>query len=364
MFMDRPAERPGELFDREGELGALLRALRDRAAVLVVGMRRVGKTSLLRAATHGMSRAYVDARALEERRHVSYADLLEALRGALREVLPLHRRLGELLATVRGVQVAGVEVRFQQGRGAPRLVDLLEALDRWGEERGERAVLVLDEAQELVKLRGRDILPALAYAYDNLRHLTIVYSGSKAGLLHRFLRLDDPESPLFGRYMERIDVAPFPRELAVRYLEEGFAAAGTRPDRRLIEDAVEALDGVVGWLAHFGLRALSRPDTALEETLHHAERLAASEFCHFVEAMGTHRYIHVARLMATGARWSDVKRYLTALEGRPITDGEVTKLVRNLVDYGFAEKKGDVYTLADPALRRVLPRIKCRHQEP
>ncbi len=144
--------------------------------------------------------------------------------------------------------------------------------------------------------------------------------------------------------MERIDVAPFPRELAVRYLEEGLATVGTRPDRRLIEDVVDALDGVVGWLAYFGpcrgpTQRWRRPSTT--------PRTGRLGVLTLREAMGTHRYIHAARLMAAGARWSDVKRYLTALEGRTITDGEATKLVKNLVDCGFAEKKGDAHTLAD-----------------
>ena len=42
MFVDRLAERHEELFDWKGELGALLRDLRDRVAVLVVGVERMG----------------------------------------------------------------------------------------------------------------------------------------------------------------------------------------------------------------------------------------------------------------------------------------------------------------------------------
>ena len=359
MFLDRPAERPEELFDRTEEARRLAEAVSSRAATLVVGMRRVGKTSLIKATTYNLRRIYVDARAFEERRYITYADLLDALARELKRLLPLHKRLGDLLRSVRGVSVAGLSLEFERGRKAPRLAELLEALDRWGEESGDKVVLVLDEAQELAKLKGADVLPALAYAYDNLRHLAVIYSGSKAGLLARFLRLDDPESPLYGRYMERIEVAPFSRELSLAYLEAGFAEAGVRISRELVERAVDALDGVVGWLAYFGLRALSDPDAALEEALAYAERLAGLEFCHFVEFMGSPRYLHVARLAAAGARWSDVKRYLTAVEGRALTDAEVTKLLRNLVDYGFLEKRGDLYVVPDPVLRRALQSLRC-----
>ena len=62
---------------------------------------------------------------------------------------------------------------------------------------------------------------------------------------------------------------------------------------------------------------------------------------------------------AGGARWSDVKRLLQAEEGRPISDSEVTKLLRNLVDYGFLEKRGELYAVPDPVLRRSLRDIQC-----
>jgi hypothetical protein len=59
-FFDRPIERPEELFDKE-EFEGLRRALTTRT-ITVVGFRRVGKTSLVKAATYGLPRIYVDAR--------------------------------------------------------------------------------------------------------------------------------------------------------------------------------------------------------------------------------------------------------------------------------------------------------------
>jgi AAA+ ATPase superfamily predicted ATPase len=51
LFLDRPAEKPEELFDREEELERLRRAAESRRLTLVVGMRRVGKTSVVKAGT-------------------------------------------------------------------------------------------------------------------------------------------------------------------------------------------------------------------------------------------------------------------------------------------------------------------------
>lgn len=360
LFMDRPAESLEELFDREKELEQLQNAIDTRRLTLVVGMRRVGKTSGVKAGTHGRPRIYIDARAFEERSYISYADLLEALRRELRRLLPIHRRLGELLAKVRGVSAAGVDVRFEVGRNSPSLSELLQTLNDWAEERGEKLLLIIDEAQELVKLRGRQILPVLGCAYDNLKNLSLVLTGSKAGLLLRFLRLENPESPLYGRYAERIEIRPFTRGQALEYLREGFRRAGVSVDDKLLEAAVDALDGVVGWLAYFGLNALRDPATALDTTVERATEIATAEFCNFVKYMGSRRYIAVAKLAALrGTRWSDAKRLLQAEEGRPISDSEVTKLLRNLADYGFLEKQGEIYTVPDPILRRALQYIQC-----
>ncbi|MEM1636087.1 MAG: hypothetical protein QXS00_00635 [Pyrobaculum sp.] len=45
--------------------------------------------------------------------------------------------------------------------------------------------------------------------------------------------------------------------------------------------------------------------------------------------------------------------------GGGITDGEVTKILRNLVNYGFLEKRGDLYVVPDPALRKALEALRC-----
>ena len=359
MFRDRPAESLDELFDRDAEVKSLLDAVGRAALTLVIGMRRVGKTSVVMAATRGRLRVYIDARVFEDRPYISYQDFLEALGAELRRLLPLYKRLAELLSRVRGVAVAGVSVEFDTGRSAPNFADLLEVFDQWAGERGEKLIFIIDEAQELAKLRGRTLLPAFGYAYDHLRNISFVFTGSKAGLLLKFLKLEDPESPLFGRYAERLEIRPFPRELALRFLKEGFKQAGVGVDERLIQKAVDELDGIVGWLAYFGLRALRSPSTALEETLEYATRLAASEFCHFVRYTGSKRYVEAARICRHGARWSDVKRYLQAAEGRRITDSEVTKIIRNLINYGFLEKRDDVYVVPDPALRRALEGLRC-----
>ena len=53
---------------------------------------------------------------------------------------------------------------------------------------GRHVVLVLDEVQYL-RYSIIGLRPLLAYAYDHLRNMTMVLTGSEVGLLHDFLGL-------------------------------------------------------------------------------------------------------------------------------------------------------------------------------
>jgi len=58
-------------------------------------------------------------------------------------------------------------------------------------------VLVIDEAQAL-RMSSYRFDSLLAYIFDTL-DIKLIVSGSEVVLLNRFLRLDDPEAPLYGR---------------------------------------------------------------------------------------------------------------------------------------------------------------------
>jgi AAA+ ATPase superfamily predicted ATPase len=75
------------------------------------------------------------------------------------------------------------------------------------------------------------------------------------GFLYEFLGEDNPASPLFGRPMPEIKVTRLDREKALEFLKEGFRQIGIAPDARLLEEAVEKVDGIIGWLTYLGVQA-------------------------------------------------------------------------------------------------------------
>jgi AAA+ ATPase superfamily predicted ATPase len=348
LFREGPVDRPEELFDREEEFKELRDVLNGRRLVLLLGVRRVGKTSLARAATYDRARVYIDLREFEWRHYVAWDDFYAALLTAL----PRSKKALDLLSRISGVSVAGFTVEFARGRGRPPLPEVLRALDEWAATESRRLVVVIDEAQELYKLKGGSFTPVLAWAYDNLDNVVFLLTGSKVGLMHRLLRLDDPESPLYGRYVHVIKLSPLPRQKALEFLARGFAESGVVYSPPLLEAAVDHLDGVIGWLSYLGLEATRGgrlTEELLREVVEKAARLAWGEFCNFVKLRGTARYLHIVHAAAEGATWSEVKRYLEIREG-PINDAELSRLLKSLVEEGWLEK-GEVYRLTDPLMR-------------
>ncbi len=361
-FFERPVERPEELFDREKELENLRRAISSRAMIAVLGARRVGKTSLIKVATHDMPRIYLDIRKFESASYITYDTFLEELRRDLSDFTSLHEKVKEYLRRVRGVRVFKVGVEFSVGESRPSFSSMLEALNEWAEEENARVVMVMDEVQELVKMRGYSILPSLAYAYDNLRNVSFVFAGSKVGMLYRFLRIDDASSPLYGRYLERVVLNPLSKDLAIEFLRKGFEEHGVRVSEDFLAMAVEKLDGIIGWLSFLGLRVLSRgvDESVINEVIEEASRIAVSEFCNFVGVMGTKRYVEILKVLGSeGATWSQIRRYLELRLGTRIYDSELSRLLRNLMDNGFVEKRGEVYVISDPILRHASKHVRC-----
>ena len=209
---------------------------------------------------------------------------------------------------------------------------------------------MIDEAQGLYELNGGFFTPVLAWAYDNLDNVVLLLAGSKVGFMHKLLRLDDPESPLYGRYVHVTKLSPRGEGLGVP--GEGLRGVRRRVPPQLLDAAVDRLNGIIGWLSYLGLeatRAGNLTEELLREVVEKATRPAWGEFCNFVKLRDTARYLHIVHAAAEGATWFEVKRYLEIREGL-INDAELSRLLKSLVEEGWLEQ-GEAYRLADPLMR-------------
>ncbi|AEA12790.1 ATPase [Thermoproteus uzoniensis 768-20] len=358
LFSVEPKSRREDLYDFEYELSALERALRLGKLVVVLGLRRTGKTSLVKVGLSSTPHIYIDVRLSP---YPAYRDILGLVEDAVNDFLRRESSLGERLAEAfRGV--AGVEISwsplrvfFKFGGGDRlRLGELFKAVD----ELGIPVVVAFDEAQELRRANWLRLDRLFAYIYDNLANVKILLTGSEAGLLYDFLKIDDPESPLFGRPYAEVKTRRLSDSESLDFLERGFAELGLAPQREVLLKAVELFDGIIGWLTYFGYAYAVEGLRDFDRLLRSAVAMAKAELDRVLSRLRSPRYrVILSLLSVSGATWREIKRRLEAFEGRPLNDATVADLLNALLSLGIVEKRDGVYSIADPVYRLAASRL-------
>nr|WP_281360028.1 ATP-binding protein [Metallosphaera tengchongensis] len=324
---------------------------------MVSGLRRTGKSSVVMISIGELKfpYIYIDLRRFEEKSYFSYKDFLIEIEREVNKLVKRFPSLLDFLKGVKGLNVMGNEVKFNWGRKERLSFSfLLEALNDWTRD---VVVVVMDEAQELINLRGVNLLYPLAYSFDNLSKVKIILSGSKMGLLYRFLRADDANSPLFGRAMNEVELHPFNRVESVNFLRKGFEELGI--EFKDHERVYEEVGGIPGWLTYFGYYYYRTRDfnDAIKRTTDKARDLTVNEFNNFLlkRTIAKDRYMTVMRTIAREcSRWSEIKSALEVNEGRELSDSEIYNYLNRLMDSSWIVKRGDLYCPAEKLISKVF----------
>lgn len=362
LFDPKPKSRREELYDRERELEALLNHARGASPlILVLGIRRIGKTSLLKVFLSECRQPsiFIDARRFSELGYTK-ASLYAILSEEFTRLRGKFSSLAEYLKRVRGVSVSGLSIEFDwRGRGAS-LSSILERMDEYAEHSGAAFLIVIDEAQLLRFFSGGrrvDFAQLIAYSYDNLKNLKFILSGSEVGLLSDFLGFEDPESPLYGRVYEAVTLDRFSEEQSREFLELGFRELGVEAPGEVIGKAVEKLDGIPGWLAYFGYRyaELRRPEV-LAQIVDEATGIALAELKRLENL--SKLYTHTLRAVAMGYQtWTGIKRAVEAWLGRPLSNAALSRALRNLEKMSILAKVNNEYRFLDPIVREASKKL-------
>ncbi|GAB6947053.1 ATP-binding protein [Vulcanisaeta sp. JCM 16161] len=312
LFDPRPKSSRSELFDRVDELEILDKSV-GRPLIVVLGIRRIGKTSLVKSFLEPYNGIYIDLRGA-----ATHLDLYERLSEGLSNGLSKLRRIIE---GIRGIRIMefGVEIRWR-GTDSISLLGLLEELNRRGQ-----FIVVLDEVQDAKPPISAELRRVLAYTYDHLSNITVVLSGSEVRLLSDFIGVDNPESPLYGRYFIEVDVRRFSRDESLDFLRLGFRQEGIEPPENLLKDAVDIFDGIPGWLVQFGRNYIDgiRDINAIREQ---AISIALSELMRL-----SRRERAVLKAIAEGARtWGQVRRIVEERLGETIPKSSLTRIINKL----------------------------------
>ena len=317
--------------------------------VVIKGLRRTGKSSLLRVALNetGLPHILIDLRPAAPPAPETFYEYFSAELSKFLE----DGGLRKALSMVKGLEISGLKLEFSEKK--PGVIGrVLEEVGR--RTRGRQLVLAIDEAQALRYMIGFG--EVLAHIYDYVGGVKMVLTGSEVGLLDRFIGVGNPKAPLFGRAYTEITMEWLSPEKALLFLHEGFNQLGVKAPEHESEQAVQRLDGVIGWLTYYGHLRGKGVETALERTIEDGLRMAAAEFKQFlsIRPVESRRYIEVVKTLVKPSTWSGVKRALMAVTN--VSDKQVSSFLRELVDYGFVEKRNNLYSIADQPLAEAARR--------
>ncbi|GAB6943598.1 AAA family ATPase [Vulcanisaeta sp. JCM 14467] len=353
LFSTEPKSSLDELFDREFEVDRFRRGLNERL-VLVLGIRRVGKSSLVLSVLNslGIDYVFIDVRKLYDNvsRKVPAERIYEELKASLGN-LSIWSKIKDAINEI-DIALGPARVRVSASRVRDGIARVLKAINNVG----KHVILVLDEAQYL-RYSTIGLRPLLAYTYDHLRNITMVLTGSEVGLLHDFLGLDDPSSELYGRYYYAIELKPFDREKSIEFLRRGFRELGINVEDKVLERAADELGGIVGWLVYFGRLYPEKGEDAIEEVKELGANLVRAELEELFSRSQYYRYVMEAVAVLGRARWSDVLRYVMARTGAKPTNATLSRDLNNLVKMGFLTKDGEQYGIPDPIIRYAVLRL-------
>lgn len=367
LFDERPKDNLRDLYDMRSELKLIRSAAKKGSPlVVIVGLRRTGKTSLLLTALKKLPNpaVVVDLGVLAGKPYATKRDLLQELERAFNTLyearVSLGKRMFNWLKRVRGISVSTSGLSLSWGGKDPvDLGTLFDELNSWASKEGQRALLAFDEAQELRKMAGVDMTKLLAHIYDYCRNLSIFLTGSAVGLLYDFLGFQDPKAAMYGRHRTEVQLKRLPDHMARDFLLRGFKQTKLQASRAIIDRAIKELDGIIGWLTLYGATCIRTgvSEEAIDETLEAGKALARQEFENFLKGreVAMRRYETIIRHLSRGpSSWSAIKRAIEAVEGRTINDRNITDLLTTLVKAGFVERSAEVYDLADPMLAKAF----------
>ncbi len=366
LFDIRPKETRKDFYNREKELEELFNAIElNEQLIIVYGIRRIGKSSLVRVALKELllPHALIDVREIYFRANmVTEYYLVENIIENFSKHMKWYEKIGfnlkEVLGRIKRIKIKDYEIEIESPTRIS-ITKLLSVIDSWCEKHGLKFVFVFDEAQYL-RFSNTKYDGILAWAIDNLKNTIFILTGSEIGVLRDFLKLEDSKAPLYGRYRREIYLERFDRRKSTDFLLTGFNELGLKVTENEVMETVDLFDGIVGWLTYYGyyrgVRRIPHRE-AIKHVFDEGSKLVLSELEKII-APSRRRYLAILKAVAQGmSSWSDIKAYVTARTG-PINDKRFSELLKRLVKYGYIVKKDNKYYVPDPIVRETCKTIE------
>ena len=329
-FSIGPKERPEDFFNYTQEYRKVRQALeRNEKIVAITGLRRTGKTSMMNILYNTVKgiNIWIDGRIIN-----TPGDVLSALYKGV-------KMKGGIFGSIKsiGLSIAGLELKAELPEKN------IETIRNAG-----RIHLFVDEAQY-----APEIAKVLSYIYDRFPNISVVLSGSEIRVVNEVLGINEPSHPLYGRRIEMVKLSSLSPEKSLEFLKAGFNQLNISVPQHELNEVVDKLDGIIGWLTLYGYeRAIAGNPDPLTEVVRIAKAIIKEELKHFLKAKKKPGIYLAILKYATNRRWKELLSVVRDELGK-INRVSFARALKELVAYSFIEKRGEVYTTADPMVKMV-----------
>jgi AAA+ ATPase superfamily predicted ATPase len=352
LFNLNPKETPRELFGREEEIEELIRLVRARRWVALLGPRMVGKTSLIKATNTKLEKTGIRAIYVNLWGTKGTHGLLSALADGINHEKTIAQKIRGVAQKIEGMSLrpGGISISLSK-KPITTMRDLLATIA----EQTQTCVIELDEVQELSVISGH-LLKLLANIFNTYPNMVFVFTGSMFGLMKTLLE-PTSTSPLYGRSPAKLHLQPFDKKTAREFLKKGLQEYNEPLDQGLIDQAVERLDGIPGWLTLYGNNVAVTKHShlrALEDTISEGTKIVKDELEHFLEGRDRSLYLASLKAAATSARWKELRGAIETAKGSAVNDATVRNILENLKAAMLINEEEGAYRVGDPMLRTLL----------
>ena len=369
LFSINPKQKRSELFNREEEYEKLNNAINNARIILLDGLRRIGKTSLLKVFLNETENLHIliDCRMFYKNNNIKPSEINKAIFESIKKEIKGHK-LKKAFEKLSSISFGGFQLSLNTNKNAKTL-NLAATLNEINEilhNKKRKFIIAFDEAQYLryYNKGGEEFLQLMAYAYDNLENIIFILTGSEVGLLHEFINIENISAPLYGRYISEITLQRFKRDKSIEFLKKGFEVEKIKLTKNELETAVDELDGIVGYLSMFGFILSKEKNSdfysALNKTKEMAGGLVLKEINSLINL--SINYGYVLKAISFGMRrYSKIKKFIDLNYGG-ITDTTLSKILSSLVKQNFIQieykKTLKEYSIPDPIIQKTSENLE------
>lgn len=352
-YFSRSTVKPlDKIFNLEREKKLISAYLKHGEWFMVSGIRRVGKTTLIRSILENVNiqKIYINLWNIDEDK--PFQDFILRL---TREALSyLDKSIKNKLKSVEEVSIFGVRVKFKHEKKEFYLDELLYRITE-----KDKLIIVVDEIQEM---EGdiKKFAKFISSLHDKLApKLSIVILGSIASVKRLLNERISETEPIFGRIIKEFYVKPFDKIKARKFLEKGFEECNTNYKQEEIEKAVDYLGTITGWLVEFGREyTIERKeigevdvDNVLKTVYNQAKKIVYGEIARILK--GKKRfdiYLKILKLIANTPYISLAELSKTLNRKKPT----VLQYIEHLKFRNIIKSENGQYNIIDPLYRRTI----------